>query len=70
MDGEVVVERRRRWTPTEKAALMAEMETEAAQVLAVTQRYEGRRAVEAALAPRLGAGQRPGPPTAPIRSDV
>jgi hypothetical protein len=28
VDGEIVVERRRQWTPEEKAALMAEVEAE------------------------------------------
>ena len=43
MDGAIVVERRRQWTPEEKAALMAEMEPEGARFSVVTQRHEGRR---------------------------
>ena len=35
MDGEIVVERRRQWTPEEKAALMAEVEAEGGQVSVV-----------------------------------
>ena len=50
MDGEVVIERRRQWTPEEKAALMAEVEAEGGQASVVAQRHEGKRAVEAAHA--------------------
>ena len=39
MDGEIVVERRRQWTPEAKAALMAEVEAEGGQVSAVAQRH-------------------------------
>lgn len=39
MDGEIVVERRRQWTPEEKAALMAEVEAEGGQVSVVAQRH-------------------------------
>lgn len=39
MDGEVVVERRRRWTPEQKAALVAEVEAEGGQVAEVARRY-------------------------------
>ena len=39
MDGEIVVERRRQWTPEAKAALMAEVEAEGGQVLVVAQRH-------------------------------
>jgi transposase-like protein len=35
VDGEIVVERRRQWTPEEKAALMAEVEAEGGQVSVV-----------------------------------
>jgi hypothetical protein len=35
VDGEIVVERRRQWTPEEKAALMAEAEAEGGQVSVV-----------------------------------
>jgi transposase len=38
VDGEIVVERRRQWTPEEKAALMAEVEAEGGQVSLVAQR--------------------------------
>ena len=38
MDGEIVVERRRQWTPEEKAAVMAEVEAEGGQVSVVAQR--------------------------------
>ena len=34
MDGEVVVERRRQWSPEHKAALLAEVEAEGGQVVA------------------------------------
>jgi transposase len=39
VDGEIVVERRRQWTPEEKAALMAEVEAEGGQVSVVAQRH-------------------------------
>ena len=39
MDGEVVVERRRQWTPAEKAALMAEVEAEGGRVSVVAERH-------------------------------
>ena len=41
MDGEIVarVERRRQWTPEEKAALMAEVEAEGGRVSAVARRH-------------------------------
>ena len=39
MDGEIVVERRRQWTPEAKAALMAEVEAAGGQVSAVAQRH-------------------------------
>jgi transposase len=39
LDGEVVVERRRRWTPEQKAALVAEVEAEGGQVTEVARRH-------------------------------
>ena len=39
MDGQIVVERRRQWTPEEKAALMAEVEVEGGQVSVVARRH-------------------------------
>ena len=39
MDGEIVVERRRQWTPEEKAALLAEIEATGGQVSIVAQRH-------------------------------
>ncbi len=39
MDGEVVVERRRQWTPEEKAALMAEVEAAGGRVSVVARRH-------------------------------
>ena len=39
MDGEIVVERRRQWTPEEKAALMSEVEAEGGQVSVVAERH-------------------------------
>lgn len=41
MDGEIIarVERRRQWTPQEKAALMAEVEAEGGQVSVVARRH-------------------------------
>ena len=46
MDGEIVarVERRRQWTPREKAALMAEVEAEGGQVSVVAGRHGIRKA--------------------------
>ena len=38
MDGEVIVERRRQWTPEQKAALLAEIEAEGGQVSVVARR--------------------------------
>ena len=45
MDGEVVVERRRQWTPEQKAALLGEVEAEGGQVSVVAR----RRGVSASL---------------------
>jgi len=61
--GEVVVERRRQWTPDEKAALMAEVEAEGGRVSVVARRhgistsllYNWRSAWKAALAARATA---------------
>ena len=39
MDGEVVVERRRQWTPEQKAALLSEVEAEGGQVSVVARRH-------------------------------
>jgi transposase len=39
VDGEIVVERRRQWTPEEKAALMGEVEAEGGRVSVVAQRH-------------------------------
>ena len=39
MDGEVVVERRRQWTPAEKVALMAEVEAEGGRLSVVGRRH-------------------------------
>jgi transposase len=39
VDGEVVVERRRQWTPEQKAALVAEVEAEGGQVTVVARRH-------------------------------
>ena len=39
MDGEIVIERRRQWTPEQKAALTAEVEAEGGQVSVVAQRH-------------------------------
>lgn len=64
MDGEVIVERRRRWTPEQKAALIAEVEAAGGQVSMVARRhgisasllYNWRSACKAAgLAVRAGA---------------
>ena len=64
MDGEIVVERRRRWTPEEKAALLGEIEATGGRVSVVAQRhgisksllYNWRSAIKAeALVARGGA---------------
>jgi transposase len=63
VEGEVVVERRRQWTPEEKAALMAEVEAEGGRVSVVARRhaistsllYNWRSAWKAALAARTTA---------------
>ena len=39
MAGEVIVERRRRWTPEQKATLLAEVEAEGGQVSMVARRH-------------------------------
>lgn len=39
MDGEVIVERRRQWSPEHKAALLAEVEAEGGQVSVVARRH-------------------------------
>jgi transposase-like protein len=39
VDGEVVIERRRHWTPEQKAALLAEVEAEGGQVSVVARRH-------------------------------
>jgi transposase len=39
VDGEIVVARRRPWTPAEKAALMAEVDAEGGRVLLVARRH-------------------------------
>lgn len=39
MDGEVVVARRRQWTPEEKVALMAEVDAEGGRVSVVARRH-------------------------------
>jgi transposase len=39
VDGEVVVERRRQWSPEHKAALLAEVEAEGGQVSVVARRH-------------------------------
>jgi transposase-like protein len=39
VDGEVIVERRRRWTPEQKAALIAEVEAEGGRVSMVARRH-------------------------------
>ena len=65
MDGEVVVERRRQWTPEEKAALLAEVEAEGGRVSVVARRhgistsllYNWRSAWKAATAARRTAIQ-------------
>ena len=63
MDGEVVVERRRQWTPEQKTALMAEVEAEGGRVSVVARRhgistsllYNWRSAWRAALSARATA---------------
>ena len=65
MDSEVIVERRRRWTPAQKAALIAEVEAEGGQVSMVARRhgisasllYNWRSACKAALAVRTMAAR-------------
>jgi transposase len=60
VDGEVVVERRRQWTPEQKAALLAEVEAEGGRVSVVAHRrgistsllYNWRSAWKAAAAAR------------------
>ena len=67
MDGEVVVERRRRWTPEQKAALVAEVEVEGGRVSVVARRhgistsllYNWRSAWKAVLAARATAMRSP-----------
>ena len=62
MDEEIVVARRRQWTPEEKAALMAEVEAEGGRVLMVARRhgisksllYNWRSAWKAAMPRRTG----------------
>jgi transposase len=63
--GEVIVERRRRWTSEQKAALMAEVEAEGGHVSMVARRhgisasllYNWRSACKAALAVRAMAAR-------------
>ena len=55
MDGEIVVERRRQWTPEEKAALMAEVEAEGGQVSVVA----GRHGISKSLLYNWNNGLRP-----------
>ena len=65
MAGEVIVERRRRWTPEQKAALIAEVEAEGGHVSMVARRhgisasllYNWRSACKAALAVRAMAAR-------------
>jgi transposase len=65
VDGEVIVERRRRWTPEQKAALIAEVEAAGGQVSMVARRhgisasllYNWRSACKAALAVRTIAAR-------------
>jgi transposase len=65
VDGEVIVERRRRWTPEQKAALIAEVEAAGGQVSTVARRhgisasllYNWRSACKAALAVRAMAAR-------------
>lgn len=69
MEGEIVVERRRQWTPEQKAALVAEVEAEGGRVSVVARRhgistsllYNWRSAWRAAArAVRGGAPRLPG----------
>jgi transposase len=63
VDGEIVVARRRQWTPEEKAALMAEVEAEGGRILMVARRhgisksllYNWRSARKAAAAAKRAA---------------
>ena len=55
MDGEIVVERRRQWTPEENAALMAEVEAGAVRFRSLPSGTGSRRA-------RCTIGERPGRP--------
>jgi transposase len=65
VDGEVIVERRRRWSPEQKAALLAEVEAEGGQVSVVARRYgistsllyNWRSACKAALGVRARAAR-------------
>ena len=65
MAGAVIVERRRRWTPEQKAALIAEVEAEGGHVSMVARRhgisasllYNWRSACKAALAVRAMAAR-------------
>jgi transposase len=65
VDGEVIVERRRRWAPEQKAALIAEVEAEGGHVSMVARRhgisasllYNWRSACKAALAVRAMAAR-------------
>jgi transposase len=65
VDGEVIVERRRRWTLEQKAALIAELESEGGRVSMVARRhgisasllYNWRSACKAALAVRAMAAR-------------
>ena len=67
MDGEVVVERRRRWSAEQKAALVAEVEAEGGQVTEVARRhaisasllYNWRSAWKAAALTMRGTAVRP-----------
>ena len=67
MDGEVVVERRRQWTPEQKAALLGEVEAEGGQVSVVARRrgvstsllYNWRSAWKAAAMAAQSAAVRP-----------
>ena len=71
MDGEIVtrVERRRQWTPEDKAALLAEVEAAGGRVSVVARRhgisksllYNWRSAWKAALAACGSTATRPGP---------
>ena len=55
MDGEIVVERRRQWTPEAKAALMAEVEAEGGHASSLPSGTGSRRAF-------CTIGDRPGRP--------